>query len=64
MGNEIKSTYSTKETAVRLGVKPKTVSQGFWRSGHYCGLRPIKMANRFLRWNAAEVDKLAKGVQQ
>lgn len=64
MSNEIKSTYSTQEAAARLGVKPRTIVHSVGQRGHYFGIRPVKMPNRFLRWNAAEVDKLAQGVQQ
>lgn len=50
--------YSTDEVASFLKVKPATVRLGFWRNGHYQGLKPLKSRNRFLLWPADEVDSL------
>jgi hypothetical protein len=52
---------STEEAAARLKVKPQTLRASLCRDGHYLGARPSKSANRFLLWNADEIERLARG---
>lgn len=52
---------STEEAAARLKVKPQTLRAALCRDGHYCGARPTKSANRFLLWNADEIERLTQG---
>lgn len=52
---------STEEAAARLKVKPQTLRAAICRNSHYLGARPIKSANRFLLWDAAEIERLAQG---
>ena len=52
---------STEELAARLLVKEQTIRAGLCRAGHYLGLRPVKLANRRLLWDVAEVDALVSG---
>lgn len=52
---------STEELAARLLVKEQTIRAGLCRAGHYLGLRPVKLANRRLLWDAAEVEALTSG---
>lgn len=52
---------STEEVAARLLVQPQTVRRALCVGGHYLGLRPIKLANRRLLWDAAEVERLTAG---
>lgn len=52
---------STEELAARLLVKEQTIRAGLCRAGHYLGLRPIKLANRRLLWDATEVETLTAG---
>ena len=52
---------STEEAAGLLKVKPQTLRAGLCRDGHYLGARPVKSANRFLLWNAADIERLAAG---
>jgi hypothetical protein len=52
---------STEEAAALLKVKPQTLRAAFCRDGHYLGARPAKSANRFLKWNAADIQRLAAG---
>lgn len=50
--------YSTVEAAARLTLKPQTLRAAYCRDGHYCGIRPVKSPNRFLYWNANDIDAL------
>lgn len=52
---------STEEAAALLKVKPQTLRAAFCRNAHYMGVRPLKSANRFLLWEAAEIERLANG---
>lgn len=52
---------STEEAAARLGVKAQTLRAALCRDGEYYGIRPLKMRNRFLRWPADAVERLAAG---
>lgn len=52
---------STEELAARLLVKEQTIRAGLCRAGHYLGLRPVKLANRRLLWDADAVERLTSG---
>jgi hypothetical protein len=52
---------STEEAAALLKVKPQTLRAALCRDGAYLGARPFKSANRFLLWNAADIERLAAG---
>lgn len=52
---------STEEAAALLKIKPQTMRAALCRDGHYLGARPTKSANRFLLWDAAQVERLAAG---
>ncbi|PIX97583.1 MAG: hypothetical protein CO126_11590 [Hydrogenophilales bacterium CG_4_9_14_3_um_filter_63_34] len=52
---------STEEAAGLLKIKPQTLRAALCRDGHYCGLRPVKMPNRFLLWPGDAVERLAAG---
>ncbi len=52
---------STDEAAALLKIKPQTMRAALCRDGHYLGARPAKSANRFLKWNAADIECLATG---
>ena len=52
---------STEEAAALLKVKPQTLRAALCRDGAYLGARPLKSANRFLLWDAAEIGHLAQG---
>ncbi len=54
-------TYSTEEAAAVLKVKPQTLRAAVCRDGSYFGLRPQKARNRFLMWDASQIDALARG---
>lgn len=53
--------YSTEELAAALKVQPQTARAGLCRDGHYLGLRPIKLPNGRLLWDASAVDALLNG---
>lgn len=54
-------TYSTKEAATILKVRPQTLRAALCRDGHYFGVRPQKARNRFLVWDANAIDALLNG---
>lgn len=54
-------TYSTEEAAAVLKVKPQTLRAAVCRDGAYFGVRPKKARNRFLVWDAKQIDDLARG---
>lgn len=54
-------TYSTEEAAAVLHIRPQTLRAALCRYGNYFGLRPFKMRNRFLAWDAAAIEKMARG---
>lgn len=41
---------TTAEVAADYGVKAQSVIASLCRHGHYMGLRPQKLPNRFLAW--------------
>jgi hypothetical protein len=51
----IPATLSTEEAAQALGVAAQTLRKQMCVAGHYAGLRPVKLPNRFLRWPAEGV---------
>ncbi len=55
---ETSSKLTTDELAERLRVKPQTIRGGLCRDGHYLGLHPVKLPNRRLLWDPAEVRAL------
>ncbi len=52
---------STEATAARFWVEPQTLRASLCRNGHYLGLRPVKLPNGRLLWDAAEVERLTAG---
>lgn len=52
---------STEATANRFWVEPQTLRASLCRNGHYMGMRPVKLPNGRLLWDAAEVERLTAG---
>ena len=52
---------TTEEMAAQLRIVPQTARAGLCRNGHYLGLRPVKLPNGKLLWNAADVARLLSG---
>ena len=52
---------TTEEMAAQLRIVPQTARAGFCRKGHYLGLRPVKLPNGKLLWDAAAVERLTIG---
>lgn len=52
---------STEELAAALRLKPQSIRASLCRNGHYMGLRPCKLPNGRLLWNAADLDRLTAG---
>lgn len=51
----------TTEAAAELRVKPQTIRRALCLQGHYLGLRPVKLGNGRLLWDAAAVEALTAG---
>jgi hypothetical protein len=52
---------STEEIAAALRLRPQTIRAGLCNNGHFMGLRPVKLPNGRLLWDAAEVEALTSG---
>jgi len=52
---------TTEEMAGQLRIVPQTARAGLCRNGHYLGLRPVKLPNGKLLWDAAAVERLVAG---
>lgn len=52
---------TTNELAACLRVSPQTPIAALSRVGHYLGLRPCKLGNGRLLWDADEVNRLLNG---
>jgi hypothetical protein len=52
---------TTEEMAGLLRVVPQSIRAGLCRNGHFCGLKPLKLPNGKLLWDAAAVERLLSG---
>lgn len=52
---------STEEAAAKLRAATQTPRASLCRLGHWMGMRPVKLPNGRLLWDAAEVERLASG---
>lgn len=52
---------TTEEMAGQLRIVPQTARAGLCRNGHYLGMRPVKLPNGKLLWDAAAVERLTAG---
>lgn len=52
---------TTEEMASMLRIVPQTARAGLCRNGQYMGLRPVKLPNGKLLWDAAAVERLTSG---
>lgn len=52
---------STEEAAAKLRAASQTPRAALCRNGHWMGMRPVKLPNGRLLWDAAEVERLASG---
>ena len=51
----------TAEAADRLRIRPQTLRRALCLQGHYFGMRPVKLPNGRLLWDAADLDRLTEG---
>ena len=54
----------TTEAADRLRVRPQTLRRALCLNGHYLGLRPTKLPNGRLLWDASAIEALTEGGDQ
>jgi len=52
---------TTEAMAAALGVRAQSIRKRYSAMGTYFGLRPIKLPNRRLIWDAATVEKFLRG---
>lgn len=52
---------TTEEMASLLRIVPQTARAALCRNGHYLGLKPVKLPNGKLLWDAAAVERLTAG---
>lgn len=53
---------STEELASLGKVVPQSIRAAVCRNGHWLGMRPVKLANRRLLWDASEAARVLNGV--
>ncbi|WP_287471548.1 DNA-binding protein [Thauera sp.] len=51
----------TAEAADLLRIRPQTLRRALCLQGHYFGMRPVKLPNGRLLWDAADLDRLTAG---
>ena len=51
----------TAEAADLLRIRPQTLRRALCLQGHYFGMRPAKLPNGRLLWDAADLDRLTAG---
>lgn len=61
MQSNLKPKLSTDELAALGKVVPQSIRAAVCRHGHWLGLRPIKLANRRLLWDAEEAAQVLNG---
>ncbi len=52
---------TTEELSVLFRNRPQTVRANLCNKGHFCNLRPVKLPNGKLLWDAAEVAAVLNG---
>lgn len=53
--------FDTEELATRFKVKSNTIRRQHCLTGHYMGIKPIKLPNRKLVWPREQVERLLNG---
>lgn len=53
-----KPKISTKEFAAALNLQQQSIRAAFCRAGHYLGLKPVKLPNGRMLWDALAVTRL------
>jgi hypothetical protein len=61
MQSTTQTKFSTEQAAIALGIKPQTLRAAVCRAGHYFGVRPVKLPNRFLAWAVEDIERLLNG---
>jgi hypothetical protein len=52
---------TTAEFAAALHLNPQTIRANLCHHGHVMGIRPLKLPNRRLLWDAGELERLITG---
>jgi len=54
-------TLSTNELAALFKVAPQSIRAAICRNGHWLGMRPVKLANRRILWDADQANRILSG---
>ncbi len=46
---------------LRLRLRPQTIRAGLCNNGHVMGIKPVKLPNGRLLWDAAQIEALVSG---
>lgn len=49
---------STQEVADALRIRRQTIAKQLCLNGHYLGMRPVKLSNGRLLWDAADLERV------
>jgi hypothetical protein len=52
---------TTEELSVLFRNRPQSIRAALCNKGHFCNMRPVKLPNGKLLWDAAEVAALLNG---
>lgn len=61
MQTNLPKKITTEQVADAAGVVPQSIRAAVCRKGHWLGLRPVKLANRRLLWDAEQVAAVLNG---
>lgn len=53
--------FDTEELAAEFKVKANTIRRQHCLTGHYMGIKPVKLPNRKLVWLRADVERILSG---
>ena len=57
----MKPKFSTDELAAAARLAPQSIRASLCRNGHWAGLRPVKLPNGRLLWDAEQVTRVLSG---
>lgn len=63
MNTSRRETLSTKQVADIFHIKASSIRESLCRNEEWMGLRPTRLPNHRLIWDAAEVDRLLAGAE-
>lgn len=61
MNHKVRNTFSTEGLAELAKIQPASIRSALCKQGHWMGMKPIKLPNRRLLWDADEVQRVLNG---